>query len=164
MAPVAVRIYAVCDSTRAERPWRLGAFRHSPLQEVMTRLLAPLRPITYLVVSLAVVGFGIDAGSVALTRLSVPDQVRQAGYAGAAAAEGMPTSRQAAQVALEAAANEARPHGLTVKPKSFTLYPDGRVSLTASRRAPTLLLDKVAALRHFTKVKSTVTVSPLPYS
>ena len=124
----------------------------------------PIRPIGYLLVATAVLGFGIDAGSVAMTRLAVPDDVREAGHAAVAAVEGMPVTRQTASIALEAAAHEARPHGLKVKSKHFMLYQDGRVELTASRRAPTLLLDRISVLRHYAAVKSTATVTALPLS
>lgn len=126
--------------------------------------LSPLRPIGYLLVASAVLGFGIDAGSVVLTRLSVPDEVREAGQAAAAAVEGEPATRQTAAVALAAAAEEGRPHGLEFRAKSFTLYPDGKVELTGTRTAPTLLLDYLPPLRHFTTVKSTATVTALPFS
>jgi hypothetical protein len=125
--------------------------------------LPPIRPIGYLLVASAVLGFGIDAGSVAMTRLAVPDDVREAGHAAAAAVEGMPVTRQAATMALDAAADEARPHGLKVRKKDFTLYPDGRISVTTSRTAPTLL-DRISVLRHYTDVRSTATVAALPFS
>lgn len=126
--------------------------------------LSPLRPIGYLLVASAVLGLGIDAGSVTLTRLSVPDEVREAGQAAAAVVEGRPATRENARVALAAAAEQGRPHGLTFRAKSFTLYPDGKVELTGTRVAPTLLLDRVPSLRHLTKVKSTATVTALPFS
>ena len=125
--------------------------------------LSPIRPIGYLLVASAFIGGGIDAGSVVLTRLTVPDQVLEAGQAAAAAVEGRQATRQNAAVAYAAASEEARPHGLKIKAKSFTLYPDGRVELTGSRTAPTLLLDRIPALRHFTHVKATTTATALPF-
>ena len=130
----------------------------------MSSTLSPIRPIGYLLAASMVIVSGIDAGSVWLTRMSVPDNVREAGQAGAAAVEGMPATQKAAAIAYEAAAEEGRPHGLKVKAKSFTLYPGGKVELTGARTAPTLLIDRIPALRHYTKVKATTTVTALPFS
>lgn len=124
----------------------------------------PVRPIAFLLAAGAFLGVGIDAGSVALTRLSMPDDVREAGQAAVSAVEGMPTTRQTAVIALDAAAERGRAQGLMFRARHFTLYPDGRVELTASRTAPTLLLDRVTPLRHLTRVTSTATVTALPYS
>ena len=51
-----------------------------------------------------------------------------------------------------------------MKAKSFTLYPDGKIELTGARTAPTLLIDRIPALRHYTQVKATKTVTALPFS
>lgn len=106
----------------------------------------------------------VDGGSLVLTRLAVPDDVRAAGHAAADAVVGMPATRQTVVVAYDAAAYSARKHGLSVRRKDFTVYPDGRVTLTASRTAPTLLADRVPALRNLVVVNSTATVEALPYS
>ena len=124
----------------------------------------PLRPIGHFAVAAVVVGFGIDAGSVALTRLSTPDDVREAGQAAAEAVKEMPVDRQTATVAFAAAADEGRAHGLRILPRDFRLFPDGRVELTAARTAPTLLLDHISALHDLTSVESTATVTALPFS
>lgn len=125
--------------------------------------MPPIRPLCYLVVAAGFVLGAVDGGSVVLTRLAVPDDVRAAGQAAAGAVEGQPTNRQTAAVAYEVASDQARPHGLTVSRNGFTLYPDGRVQLTASRTAPTLLLDRVPALQHFAEASVTETVAALPY-
>ena len=119
----------------------------------------PLRPIGYFLVAAVVVGFGIDAGSVVLTRLSTPDNVREAGRAAAEAVRGMPVDRQAASMAFAAAADEGRTHGLRILPEDFRLFADGRVELTAARTAPTLLLDHISLLSDLTSVESTATVT-----
>ena len=126
--------------------------------------MLPLRPIVYLAVAGSLLGGTIDAGSVMLTRLAVPDDVRTAGHAAAAAAENKPANRQTAQLAFAAAQAEARGYGIVVSVKDFTLFPDGRVTLTAGRTAPTLLLDRIEPLRHYTEVTATETVSALPFS
>ncbi len=51
-----------------------------------------------------------------------------------------------------------------MRDKDFTIYPDGRVTLTGVKTAPTLLLDRVSVLKHFTQVSTTVTVTALPYA
>ena len=123
-----------------------------------------LRGLVLPAVAIALVVGSIDAGSVVLTRLAVPDDVRTAGQAAAVAAENQPVNRQTAQVAFEAAQAEARAYGIVIRTKDFTLYPDGRVTLTASRTAPTLLLDRIEPLRHYAEVTATETVSALPFS
>ena len=130
----------------------------------MSTLMSPIRSIAYLAIASAVIGGGIDAGSVVLTRLTVPDHVREAGQAAAQAIEGDPVNRQTARAALVAAREQAGLHGMKVRANSFTIYKDGRVTLTGAQTAPTLLLEHIAPLRHFTTVKATDTVTALPYS
>lgn len=123
-----------------------------------------IRTIGYLLVAATLLGVGIDAGSVVLTTLSLPEQVREAGQAGSTAVEGQPVTRETARVALAAAVDEAATHGVTVPAKRFTLFPDGRVELTGARTAPTLLLERFALLRHFTRTRATETVTALPFN
>lgn len=125
--------------------------------------LAPLRPLIWLAVAAALVVAAIDAGSVVLTRVKVPDDVKKAGLAAASEVENEPVNQRAAAVAYDTATRHARPLGIEIKPKNFTLYPDGRVELTGVRTAPTLLLDRIEPLRHFAKVKATATVSASPW-
>jgi hypothetical protein len=127
------------------------------------------RPVTHIGRLLGVAGAAavilaaLDAGSIALTKLSVPDDVRRAGQIAATAVEGQPATRQTARIAFDAAQTEARHHGIVVSTEDFTLYPDGRVTMTAGRTAPTLLLHRVGMLSGYADVRSTVTVEPLPY-
>jgi hypothetical protein len=117
-------------------------------------LLALLAPATF---------GGIDAGSVALTRMALADDAREAGHTATELVGHATPTQPLADAALLAAREEARAHGVIVRRKGFTIYPDGRVTLTAAKEAPTLLLGRVGALRHFTEVRTTVTVEPLPY-
>ena len=126
--------------------------------------LLPIRPLGYLVAASALVGLGIDAGSVTLTRVAIDDDVREAGQAAAEAVEGMPVDPRAASIALDAAKDKGRPHGLKVRTKSFRLNQDGTVELTGVRTAPTLLLERFEAFRHYTKVRSTQTVDARPFT
>ena len=120
--------------------------------------------VTLLLIVSPIVGAGIDAGSVTLTRLSIEDNVRQAGQAGATAVEGMPVTQRAASVALAAAEEEARKSGLKVRSKDFRLHQDGTVELTGTRIAPTLLLEHLDMFRHYTKVRATERVDARPFT
>jgi len=113
------------------------------------------------------VGFAlavVDGGSVVLTRLTVPDDVQAAGHAAAEVAKNGPANRQTAAAAHRAAQDTAKPHGIIVHTKDFTIYADGRVTLTAGKTAPTLLLERVPQLAHLADVTTTTTVEPLPFS
>ena len=128
----------------------------------------PLRLITLrslgLLIAVAVVLLAVDGGSVMLTRMSEPDDVRTAGYAAAALAKEGPATRQTAVSALQVAQQSADGHDVTVHSKNFTIYPDGRVTLTGTKTAPTILLHRLSFLSHFAEVSTTVTVEPLPYT
>jgi hypothetical protein len=126
--------------------------------------ISGLRPLVWVVVTVVATLAVLDAGSVLLTRVAVPDQAREAGYAAAEAAQDRPVDRQTARVALVAAREQAGTTGNTVRARDFVLRPDGRVSLTAGRTAPTLLLHRIPQLRHLARVTESVTVAPLPYS
>jgi hypothetical protein len=106
----------------------------------------------------------IDGGSVVLTSLSVPDDTQAAGQTAAAAVEGAPATQQSVVVAFEAAQLTGTENSLRVHTKDFILYPDGRVSLTASRVAPTLALHRLPWLRELAIVTATTTAQPLPFT
>lgn len=105
----------------------------------------------------------VDGGSVLLTEMSVPDDTTAAGRAAAQAVEELPATRQNVVVAFEAAQAAAAGDSLKVRTKDFMLFPDGEVSLTASRTAPTLVFHRLPWLRDLTVVTSTATVSALPF-
>ena len=126
--------------------------------------LPAIRPLGFLIAASAVVGLGLDAGSVALTRLAIDRDVLEAGQAAAEAVEGLKVDQRSATVALQAAAERGREDGLKIRTKSFRLHQDGRVELTGVRTAPTLLLELFDALRHYTKVRSTLTVEARPFT
>lgn len=116
-----------------------------------------------LVAALVLAVLAIDSGSVMLTRMSSTDDVKQAGHQAADVAKGGPATRQTAVAALAAAEEEAEPHGISVASKDFTIYPDGRVKLTGTKTAPTLLMKHLSAFDHLIHVRTTLTVEPLPY-
>jgi len=104
-----------------------------------------------------------DGGSVVLTKMAVPDDTRAAGHAAAEAVVGMPTTRQTAVTAFAAAQDASSRQALSVRTKGFTLHGDGRITLTATRTAPTLVLHRIPILRDITIVSWTATVRALPY-
>ena len=106
----------------------------------------------------------VDGGSVFLTRMSVPDAARNAGYAAARAAENQPMTRRTVLVAYNAARDDGDKRNLEIKTRNFTLYPDGKVKLTASRTARTLVLRRIPSWSHWADVSATVTVSALPFA
>lgn len=127
------------------------------------RIPALRRVVLMLAAALSVVSL-VDGGSVFLTRMLVPDEARQAGYAAAAAVADEQATPQTVRVAFGAAREDARARNISISTKSFTLYPDGRVTLTARRTAPTLLLRRISPLSHLADVRATVTVAALPFS
>ena len=106
----------------------------------------------------------LDGGSLAITRASVTDDARDAGYAAAEAVEGLPGTQQAALIAYEAATRRGTAAALHIERRGFTVYPDGKVTLTVTRTAPTLVIKHVPVLRDLAVVTATITVTALPYS
>lgn len=129
-----------------------------------TPFLPSLRALVWLFAAAFLVLGAVDGGSVFLTRMSVPDEARRAGYAAAAAVADEEATPQTVRVAFDAARENARGRNISISTKSFILYADGRVSLTARRTAPTLLLHRISALRHFAEVRATVTVTAVPFA
>jgi hypothetical protein len=99
-----------------------------------------------------------------LTKLSVPDGTVVSGYAAVAAVEGLPATKHNAVIAYTAAQAAGDELTLRIHTEGFRLYPDGRVTLTASRRAPTLVFHRLPWLRDLTLVASSNTVDPLPFA
>ncbi len=106
----------------------------------------------------------IDGGSVVLTRMQLPDAAKQAGYAATVAVQGKTATQQTALLALEAARAEGKSRNLVVSPHGFTMFQDGRITLKATRTAPTILFHRIPQLRSKTEVSVTVTVDALPFS
>lgn len=126
--------------------------------------LPGIRATVWLFAATVLVLGAVDAGSVFLTRMSVPDEARRAGYAAATAVEEQEATPQSVRVAFDAAREEARGRNISVSTKRFTLYPDGRVTLTARRTAPTLLLHRIPPVSHWAEVRASVTVTAVPFS
>jgi hypothetical protein len=98
-----------------------------------------------------------------LTKMASADDVKQAGYQAAAVAKRGPATRQTAVAALDAARKDAGTHGITVRDQDFAIYPDGTVTLTGVKVAPTLLMKHLEFFHHITRVSTTLTVEPLPF-
>ena len=123
-----------------------------------------MRGLVWMLASVVLLLTVIDGGSIFLTRMSVPDAARNAGYAAARAAEDQPMTRRTVLVAYNAARDDGVKRNLKIKTSNFTLYPDGKVKLTASRTASTLVLRRIPSWSHWADVSATVTVSALPYA
>lgn len=123
-----------------------------------------VRPLILFVMAGALLLAGIDFGSIVLTRMAIPDAAKQVGYTAAASVENKPTTRESAIVALRAARADASERNLRVSSEGFTLFPDGRVRLTAHRNAPTFVLKRVSAFSDMADVSVTVTVDALPFN
>jgi len=106
----------------------------------------------------------VDGGSVVLAELSVPQGTEASGQAAVAAVEGLPATKQNAVTAYTAARAAGDELSLRIHTEDFTLYPDGRVTLTGSRTAPTLVFHRLPWLRDLTVVTTTATVEGLPFA
>jgi hypothetical protein len=123
-----------------------------------------LRGLVLLLAAAVFVLSAIDGGSIFLTHMSLPDAAKNAGYAAASAVEGQPATRRTVLVAYHAAREDGQKRNLKIKTKNFTLYPDGKVKLTATRTARTLVVHRISSWSHWADVSATVTVSALPYA
>lgn len=123
-----------------------------------------VRALALVVGLTALSAIGVDAGSVAVSRLMVPEEVRQVGQATADAIDGEPATQRSVTIALRVATSEAAKRGLHVKRSSFRLFQGGRVQLTGTKTARTLLIHRFEPLRHHTRVTASTSVTPLPFS
>lgn len=113
--------------------------------------------LTRLVLVLSVLGvIGFDLVSLASARFQAEDHAQSAARAASSAYQGLGDL----QAAYDAAYAEVAPHGDTIEAPSFTVAPDGTVTLTLHRLAPTLLVEKLAALRGWADVRRTVSAAP----
>lgn len=115
-----------------------------------------------LLVALPLIGLPIvlagDLASVALVKLAVQDDAGEAARAAMAAIQfDRAATPQHAEIAFNAASDVADLHRLTLDRESFTIYADGAVMLTATRKAPSLLFKHVPGLRDLTVSTETVT-------
>ena len=110
--------------------------------------------LTKLVVALAVLGvIGFDLISLGSARF----QAEEHAQAAAREAGARYSSTKDVQAAYDAAVGEVAQHGDTIDPQTFTVAPDGTVTLTLRRSAPTMLIEKVKQARGWAEVEITVT-------
>ena len=133
-----------------------------PSRDVMPLLLRNLWTLLWLASGTLGLILLVDAGSVALTSVSTPDRVHDAGRAAAQAVEGLAVTQDSAVLAFDAAV-AASDDSLRLSGEDFRLLPDGRVRVTGSRTAPTLLIHHLPRLERFVDVTAIDTVGPLPY-
>lgn len=113
--------------------------------------------LTKLVVTLSLLGLvGFDLISLAATRFQAEDHAQSAVRAAARAWDGPATL----QASYDAAVAEVVEHGDTIDPQTFSIAPDGTVTLTLLRIAPTLVVEKVPPLAEYAEVRRTVSGSP----
>ena len=109
--------------------------------------------LTKLVVTLAVLGvIGFDAISVAAAHFQAEDHAQTA----ARAANEVYKTPNDLQAAYDAAYASVAEHGDTIDPQTFSVGPDGALTLTLQRTAPTMLVEKISALRPWAEVERTV--------
>ena len=110
--------------------------------------------LTKLVGTLAVLGIvGFDLISLGSARFSADGHAQTA----AREAGAMYKSSKDIQAAYEAAVSTASEHGDTIDPQTFTVTPEGAVTLTLTRVAPTLVIAKIPQARHWAEVEVTTT-------
>jgi cytoskeletal protein RodZ len=113
--------------------------------------------LTRLVVVLAVVGvLGFDAVALGVGRLKAEDRAQAAARAAAQSWR----QDEDVQVAYEAALATTERLEDAIPPASFTVGPDGAVTLTVEHTATTLLLEKVGPLRDWATSAATATGRP----
>ena len=113
--------------------------------------------LTKLVVVLGVLGvIGFDAISLGTARFQAEDHAQAA----VRAAHESYRSTKNVQAAYEAALAEVAPHGDTIAPETFTIAPNGEISLTLHRTAATMIVEKVGPIRDWAEVETTVSARP----
>lgn len=110
--------------------------------------------LTKLTLVLSVLGLvAFDGISLVQARFQAADRAQQAAGAAARAYGSSPD----VQKAYEAALLEVAASGDTIAPTEFAIAPDGAVTVTVRRTAPTLVVEKVGPLRPYAEVASSAT-------
>ena len=109
--------------------------------------------LTKVVAVLAVLGvIGFDAISLGAARFQAEDHAQ---LAARAAAETYKSGKDL-QAAYDAALAEVLEHGDSIDPQTFSVAPDGTVTLTLLRVAPTMLVERIGPVRDWANMTSTV--------
>lgn len=105
-----------------------------------------------------------DSGASFLNRLSAQDGVRDAGRAAVeiTSSGGALTDSVVSRAYVEAdlVAQEREGHIVPDGPQAFRVRPDGAVTLTLTRTAPTVLFKHVPMLRPWAQARETWTATP----
>ena len=113
--------------------------------------------LTKLVATLVVVGvLGFDAVSLGAARFQAEDHAQAAVRAANDAYKGS----KDLQAAYDAAVAEVVEHGDTIDPQTFTIAPDGAITLRLHRTAATMLVEKIPPARGWAEVDVTVSGRP----
>lgn len=113
--------------------------------------------LTKLVAGLAILGLiGFDAISLGLARFQAEDHAQVAARAASADFR----SSKNLQAAYDAALAEVAEYGDSIDPQSFTVTPEGAVTLTLHRTASTMIVEKIGPLRDWAEVSRTVSATP----
>ena len=113
--------------------------------------------LTKLAVTLAVLGVvGFDAIALGTAQFQAEDHAQTAARA---AVESYRADKNL-QKAYDAALAEVAPDGDTLDAAAFTAAPDGSITLTLRQQVPTLVMEKIGPLRHYSTVLRTVTAAP----
>lgn len=118
-------------------------------------VLGWLTKITALLAVLGVIGF--DAVSLGASFLHTEDAGQQAARRAAESYAGT----KDLQAAYDAALLPLMARGDTIDPASFTVAPDGAVTLTLQHVTPTLLVERIPPLREYAVFEATVTGAQL---
>src|SRR5688500_4889246 len=109
--------------------------------------------LTKVVAVLAVLGvIGFDAISLGAARFQAEDHAQ---LAARAAAETYKSGKDL-QAAYDAALAEVLEHGDSIDPQTFSVAPDGTVTLTLLRVAPTMIVERIGPVRDWANMTSTV--------
>ena len=116
--------------------------------------------LTKLVVVMALLGVvGFDLVSMGAGRLQAEDEAQAAARAAVTSFKA-DKDLQAAYEAALAHLSKQGAVGSTISPESFSVAPDGAVTLTLEHTAPTLVVEKVPQVRSWATASATVTGRP----
>lgn len=113
--------------------------------------------LTKLVVILGVLGVvGFDLISLGAGRMQAEDHAQTA----VRAANESYRSAPDLQAAYDAAVAAVVEHGDTIEAQSFTVAPDGQITLTLHRSVSTMIVEKITPIRSWAEITSTVSARP----
>jgi hypothetical protein len=116
--------------------------------------------LTRLTMILGLVGLvGFDLISLGVGRVTTEDAAQAAAGAAVRSWADTPNVQRAYEAALSELDPASGPDG-TIPPESFSVAPDGSVTLTLERSSATMLVEKVPPIRSWATARATVTRSP----